>query len=281
MDYLVSAIKHLTEGAAPPDARDLKYSVLHLQAATEVLLKARLVREHWSLVFKDPGRATLAKFKSGKFESCTLTSTIERLENVAQVPIMDADRKAIEKLSETRNALTHYGHTAPAYAVEASAARVLSFLLDFIHEHLQPSLSKEAADVAQTMSALRQKLRGIEALVNNRMQDLGPDLAAFTSRTVECPACFQWTLVTGELPLRCRFCLATWDDPGTAAAEYGWMIRGEGDFLGLKGCPVCSSHFTVGLANRVTDKETDVALCFECGTVFEKVIPEEPPTDAA
>lgn len=50
MDYLVSVLKHLTEGATPPSARDLKYTALHLQAATEVLLKARLAREHFSLM---------------------------------------------------------------------------------------------------------------------------------------------------------------------------------------------------------------------------------------
>lgn len=61
MDYLLSTVTHLTGGQQPPGDRDLKYAVLHLHAATEVLLKARLVREHWSLVFSDPGKATKAK----------------------------------------------------------------------------------------------------------------------------------------------------------------------------------------------------------------------------
>jgi hypothetical protein len=42
-----------------PSAQDLKYAVLHLQAAREVLLKVRLIREHWTLVFKNPDKATL------------------------------------------------------------------------------------------------------------------------------------------------------------------------------------------------------------------------------
>lgn len=53
MDYLDSVVDHLP---GEPKPRDLKYAVLHLLAATEALLKARLLQEHWSLVFRDPGR---------------------------------------------------------------------------------------------------------------------------------------------------------------------------------------------------------------------------------
>ncbi|WP_326698253.1 hypothetical protein OG909_13425 [Streptomyces sp. NBC_01754] len=68
MDYLVSVFQHLTEGEKPPGARDLKYTVLHLQAATEVLLKARLVREYFSLIFADPTKATHDAWQKGDFK---------------------------------------------------------------------------------------------------------------------------------------------------------------------------------------------------------------------
>jgi hypothetical protein len=57
LDYLKSVIEHLRD---KPDQRNLKYAVLHLQAAVEVLLKARLIREHWSLVFEKPSAASSA-----------------------------------------------------------------------------------------------------------------------------------------------------------------------------------------------------------------------------
>jgi hypothetical protein len=41
LDYLESVIEHLR---GEPDQRNLKYAVLHLQAAVEVLLKIRLMR---------------------------------------------------------------------------------------------------------------------------------------------------------------------------------------------------------------------------------------------
>lgn len=139
VDYLLSTVTHLTEGQQPPGDRDLKYAVLHLHAATEVLLKARLVREHWSLVFSDLRKATKHKFHEGDFVSVTVDATMDRLRDIVGLDIGQANRGAINELTRTRNAFTHYGHTAPAYAVEAQIARVLGFLVDFIRTHLYDS----------------------------------------------------------------------------------------------------------------------------------------------
>jgi hypothetical protein len=58
MKSTTSAVSSTTWTKARESSRDIKYAVLHLQAAAEVLLKARLFREHWDLVFNDPGKAT-------------------------------------------------------------------------------------------------------------------------------------------------------------------------------------------------------------------------------
>lgn len=59
VDYLVSVIQHLdAESGTGP--REIRYRVLHLHAAAEVLLKSRLLREPWSLV--ESGKAPLEAF---------------------------------------------------------------------------------------------------------------------------------------------------------------------------------------------------------------------------
>jgi hypothetical protein len=75
LDYPQSVIEHLQDSPGP---RELKYAVLHLQAATEVLLKVRLIREHWSLVFKNPDKASRASFYSGEFQSINLEESLAR-----------------------------------------------------------------------------------------------------------------------------------------------------------------------------------------------------------
>ncbi|MGW7314828.1 hypothetical protein [Streptomyces sp. NPDC054865] len=276
MDYLISAVKNLTEGSKPPSDRDLKYAVLHLQAATEVLLKARLVREHWTLVFKDPGGANLDVFRSGKFDSCTIGTALDRLANIAQVPIAAKDRAAIKALSDDRNALTHYGHTANAFQVEARAARVLSFLLTFIHRHLQPRLSSEGPGVMRTMDTLRMKLSDIQALVKDRMNELSGELAPLVDRTVLCPDCRQWALVVGEENPACRFCMQDFGDPLNAAANYGWQVLGEDNFS-MTRCPACTRAQVIIGASTASSKDVEIGLCFGCAEVYV----ESKPADSA
>lgn len=143
MDYLVSVVENLAEGEdGAPSSRGLKYAVLHLQAASEVLIKTRLVHEHWSLVFKDPGRASRQKYEDGDFSSCELSEALNRLRDVVGITIDEKDKKSLEALSRSRNALQHYGLIAPARAVASRSVQVLDFLLRFIHEHLRPQLSE-------------------------------------------------------------------------------------------------------------------------------------------
>ncbi|WP_244302586.1 hypothetical protein [Streptomyces viridosporus] len=58
IDYLSEVVTRLARPDAEVSPRDLKYAVLHLQAATEVLVKARLQIAHWSLVVKDLSKCT-------------------------------------------------------------------------------------------------------------------------------------------------------------------------------------------------------------------------------
>lgn len=269
MDYLLTAVQHLTEGASPPNDRDLKYAVLHLQAATEVLFKARLVKEHWSLVYRDPRRASLDDFRQGRFESCTLQEAMNRLAQVAGVVVPPEARQAIEKVTDVRNRLTHYGHTVNAYRVEDWAAQVLGFLLTFITQELKPVLSSELMEVGEAMYTLRTKLSSIESLVEDRMNTLSGELGPVAHRTVVCPDCRQWALVVGEIPVVCRFCLQKFDTAVFAEADYVLEVLGERDDHEYRSCPGCADrsfgHMVVG-ARTAKAPDTDVALCFSCGT---------------
>ncbi|WP_335932414.1 hypothetical protein [Streptomyces sp. PTD5-9] len=169
-DYLDSVFEHLANKPSPPDARALKYAVLHLQAATEILLKARLIHEHWSLVYRDPKAASLSQFRASVFDSCSVEATIDRLEKVAEVLIEKKDRDAINSLTKTRNAFTHYGLTASAFALESQAAKVLAFLLPFATEQLVPKLDEDDTWVIGKVDSYWLQLANLQAVVDERMK---------------------------------------------------------------------------------------------------------------
>jgi hypothetical protein len=59
-----------------------KYSIIHFCAAVELILKARLLREHWTLVLRQPEKADLVKFKTGDFLSISVKEAVLRLDNI-------------------------------------------------------------------------------------------------------------------------------------------------------------------------------------------------------
>ena len=63
LDFIVSA----AEFASSEDSRKWKFAVLHLWTGMELLLKARLARENWSLLFANVDRADRSKLHDGNF----------------------------------------------------------------------------------------------------------------------------------------------------------------------------------------------------------------------
>ncbi|MFF0698355.1 hypothetical protein ACFYU4_37695 [Streptomyces tendae] len=265
MDFLLSAFDHLSQRGGEPGARDLKYAVLHLQAAVEVLLKARLIREHWSLVFSDPGKAKRTDYEKGSFHSCTVLGAVDRLNNIVSLQISKEQRQAISTLADTRNALTHLGHAGSVYAVESQAAHVLDFLLNFIHEELRPALSNEGQFVEMTMDQLRSRLGHIKALVTHRVQRLEEELKPLAGHTVQCPDCQQWALVLGDEP-SCHFCLNRFG-PEEAAVWYS-ETHAVTDEVAILLCPSCDGHTVAAGTSVAQDKKTRLDICFQCARDF-------------
>ncbi|MEU1800121.1 hypothetical protein [Streptomyces sp. NPDC019937] len=201
-------MEHLNADTGP---RELKYAVLHLQAAAEVLLKSRLLREHWSLVFSDPARATSEKFSASDFNSCGTDAAVERLKNICGLDFSKKDVAALKDLGKDRNALQHYGLTHSAEAVESRAGAVLDFLLRFLDAELLPLLDAQERDsIKEDMSRVRSGLNTIEAFVVERMNRLrGNELKGTTDSLLPCSVCGQWALAVIQNGAHCHFCGVT------------------------------------------------------------------------
>ncbi|MDI3417289.1 hypothetical protein [Streptomyces luteolus] len=269
IDYLMSVTEHLT-AADPPAPRDLKYAVLHLQGAVEVLLKVRLLREHWTFVFPDLDHAKTTRdaFDSGDFKSCTTETAVSRLKKIAGVEIGERPARALSRLTKSRNALQHFGLTASAPQIEANAAEVLDFLLDFLHTQLLPSLpAAEAGSTWTDLNTVRERLATIKSFLAKRHQQIRAELAPLLHATVECPLCGQWAMSVGVEEPTCRFCLVTWDDIGHLVMNY----LGTFDRPGLEEarCPECGEQDLILNARVAAHPDRASALCFSCTAVLE------------
>lgn len=283
LDYLDSAVDHLDENDSAVTTRDVKYAVLHLQAAVEVLFKARLLAEHWTLVFADLLQATRKKLESADFKSVTTDAAVIRLRNIVGVPITDEEQKALKNLSDDRNKLQHFGLTHDAHAVEARAVAVLDFLIRFCDEHLLPCLTieEERREAERSLSRLREALNSIESFVRERMNRVGGDLKAegVEHRTIRCPGCTQLALVVRPSAnpspydfddiATCRFCSWEWDTAELA----GYFGDADHDEPGAwNTCPKC---YQWALGSEVpvrNNPDAPAYFCFACAIAFPTLL---------
>jgi hypothetical protein len=274
MDYLLSVTRHLADEPAP---RDLKYAVLHLHSAVEVLLKARLMQEHWTLVFEKPESATRGQYEEAEFKSCGVVDAFDRLERIAGLDLGYRGRieQHVSKLVKWRNALQHFGLTAPAPAVEKTAVNILDFLLEFVQNHLRPALDKAGrATLADEMTAVSDGLGEIKKLVTYRWNRIRASLDGLRDNTVTCGMCDQAALVINGRDLACRFCQFPLGDGEDAAMLYAEFVLNRPAFDDrdvepvVDECPECSVNALVQGA-RLASGRTAGYLCFHCGLDFD------------
>ncbi|WP_328380585.1 hypothetical protein OHB13_37895 (plasmid) [Streptomyces sp. NBC_00440] len=205
VDYLASVVDLLRANQVGP--RELKYAVIHLNAAAEVLLKARLQDEHWSLVFDDPRKATRRAFTSGTFTSCTMADAVTRLREIAHVALTADEQNVLKRLGQDRNALQHYGLTHSARAVESRTGQALDFLVRFLKEELlfgdRYEAGRNNAVPLRLVMDISKGVQDISSFRTERRKRLRGALKEVTRHTLTCHECGELALVVGD---RCYFC---------------------------------------------------------------------------
>lgn len=286
IDFLLSALDYIERTKSKTD---LKYAVLHLCAGTELVLKERLRKEHWSLLFEVINKANIPDFESGNFTSVSFKTCIDRLEGICSISFSDNDKRYFFNLRDKRNRFEHFGIVDSVEALKVASARVLSTLLSFISHQLSPT--DLSPNESKLLRKLRSKLSVFTRFVEKRLKQINVDIerAKEESIIVQCPACYQESFVLGE-SLLCLFCGYS-TEPEVAAREWIESILGltyesmikEGEDFPLFMCPECGyetlveiglvgnqiEHFQYVCFNcREGWKRSDLNECMRCGNLY-------------
>jgi hypothetical protein len=138
LDYVYEAVKPMSV-AHDHSRHSWKYSVLHLYSGIELLLKEKLKREHWSLIFQDVSSANPQNLENGDFISVYHDELAKRLRDIANVTI---DDKPIKKLRDLRNRFEHF----EANIALDECQELISAALDEIIKFYENNLSKVSTD---------------------------------------------------------------------------------------------------------------------------------------
>ena len=254
LDYMASVVQHLS---GTPGPRDLKYAIIHLAAAVEVLTKARLNFEHWALVFADVSKADKAALASGDFRSVAPEDALDRLTKIVGIEISAEDRKRLRLVREKRNRLQHHGLTDTPEAIQAVAAEALDFLLTFVGKHLKGSADDGDDEAIELLLAsVREQLGAIESLVDARLSSLEAQLDEIET-VLACPMCNVEALTLDDR-VNCLFCL--WEDDAESASRAyvnsilgisAYEIAHDGGEWPIYECPNCGREtFVYGVVVR-------------------------------
>ena len=263
LDFIYTALVHLK---GDPKPRDHKYAVLHLSAGVELILKDRLRREHWSLVFDDIDKADLEIYSSGDFVSVNLKTSIQRLNKICDVDINSDEQRSLFNLRKSRNRLEHFATVDSPTALKSSSAGVLSFILDFISTELDELEENEA----ELLGNIRKLLPDFEQFVENRMKEINDILTTDDSPVVDCPRCTQLAMKVDD-GVTCHFCGYS-ADGDTGAQDYAeslfgldWKHVADGGEIPIYTCPECGSEALVDVGKLKEDFTSDRFVCFSCG----------------
>ncbi|MDY0262714.1 hypothetical protein [Syntrophotalea acetylenica] len=185
-DFLEKAIADFPESP--------KFSVIHFYAAVELILKSRLLQEHWALVVSKPQEADWDKFLTGNFHSVGLREANNRLKSIAKDGLGKAAFAAFVTLSNHRNRLMHFFHPGISDSPEQLETIVAEQSIAWLHLHdlLTQQWHRFFGEWGREIRALDFAMKRHSAFLQVKFEKMQPEIdeeKAHGIEFVECSAC--------------------------------------------------------------------------------------------
>ena len=145
-------------------AEQPKYALINFCAAVELILKARLMKEHWSLIVTNPTKAKQSSFKSGDFHSANMGDVLERLRDIAGESLSKQEEDSFLGLRSHRNRLVHFFHEA--YSPKATDEARVAVLIEldrgwfYLHRLITKRWTEHFDSFTDQFADLGRELRG-------------------------------------------------------------------------------------------------------------------------
>jgi hypothetical protein len=231
-----------------------KSSVINFYNAIELVLKARLLYEHWSLVVSKPEKASISSFNSGDFQSVTLDEAVHRLENICGEDL-GTERACFDSIRKHRNRLVHFFH--PAYVATPDPEAIANVAAEqcrgwlFLHRLLTDKWADKFAPFADAIEQLDSQIHKNREFLSVKLELVTPELERFRTAGIAIEVCrscgLQASWVKYVEPLRsstCLVCTFWWDRivtlcPECEKAEVEFADTGHGT------CLHCDTSFDI------------------------------------
>ncbi len=196
----MDAMKHLMENAleflnvAVDEIQERpKFSIIHFHAGVELIFKARLLAEHWSLVVTKRKEPDISEFESGEFQSVSIVESIQKLKKVLRCEIKDEEEKAFKAIVNHRNKMVHFHHvgTRNEKQLQDIAKKQLLawyYLNHYLTKYWTQVFKPWMSQIAEIDERLREH-HGFLEIVFNSLQETIQKKGLSGSQFSICPAC--------------------------------------------------------------------------------------------
>lgn len=268
-----------------------KYSVIHFATAVELLLKARLMREHWTLVVERTSDVPLEDFLSGKAKTVTQADAIKRLKNACGENIPVDAINQFGKIAAHRNRMIHFFHEAGRKEADGALTEeiVKELCLCWFHlERLLSEWSDQFGAFKGEIALVDKKMKGLRESLKVTFERLQPEIASLKkagTRFNVCAGCgFEAAAVEENEGIlfeqRCKVCgLGETFLEFPCPAECGNVLLIEAEYGSDRTCPTCRYEVTADDLTNVLDTEyydpsdfhtqINCAYCSSLGTVVQ------------
>lgn len=232
IDFLDSSMDNLNKRP--------KNSIVDFYSSIELFLKARLMKEHWTLILSDPKIGNLDSFQVGDFHSVFLNDAIQRMKNILKEPLPDKAVNAFTALGEHRNQIVHFAHTRynDIDATKASVVVEQWSSWHYLHELLINTWSTLFNGYNDEIERIHQKIMRQKEFIVTRFREISPEIERKKKQGDEIATCFHCSM-----------------DSAVITKKNSWGYDYE--------CMVC------GVKDLLIKKTAATIPCQHCGQEFE------------
>ena len=179
-----------------------QFATIHFYAAVELLLKARLFCEHWSLIADNVDSISSEDLLSGNFKSVTLEVANKRLIRIAGAGIQKSGFSHFVRLKNIRNKMIHFHSSHPIEDTAALISNVWLILHSKINSQWSDCFSKHISNFRETDVKMHKIHRFLKAKFES-MKHIFEGKSKSGVTFTDCPSCknksLERSIILGEL----------------------------------------------------------------------------------
>lgn len=178
-----------------------KYSMINFYSSIELFFKARLMKEHWSLIIVKPEKANLTSFRAGKFKSVNLVESNQRLNNICNDGIAEKELIHFIQIRDHRNKLVHLFNSTYSRRSKKAIYEVISEQCKawyYLHKLLTVKWKNTFKDYAKKIESLNKKMLSNRKFLKAKYEAIKTHLEIKKKNGLKIEKCFACGYVSSE-----------------------------------------------------------------------------------